>query len=118
MDYAAATPLDTLVYDAMSPYLSEKFYNPSATYGAAKKVRQAVEAARSSAAGILGVKSVEIIFTAGGTEANNIALAGILQAFPGSHAVTTALEHDSVRAPLEAISTLGWSHTEVFPETD
>ncbi|MES2971100.1 MAG: cysteine desulfurase family protein [Patescibacteria group bacterium] len=118
LDYAAATPLDDRVFEVMSPYLSDKFYNPSATYTAAKQVKKALESARASVAAILGVKSPEIIFTAGGTEANNIALVGVLRAYPGTHIVTSALEHDSVRAPALALASNGWSHSEILPQVD
>lgn len=110
--------MDPRVLKAMYPYFSKKFYNPSATYGAAKQVKEALTAARRSVAHALGVKSNEIIFTAGGTEANNLALRGVLQQFPNTHIVTTALEHDSVRAPLTAHAGQGWSVSEVLPEPD
>lgn len=111
LDYAAATPLDERVRNAMEPYWSERFYNPSATYLAAKAVRQEVEKARAAIAQIVGVRPAEIIFTAGGTEANNLALRGVAARFPEAHLVTTALEHDSVRVPLQQLPV-----TEVAPE--
>lgn len=114
-DYAAATPLDPSVLAAMQPYLEKQFYNPSGQYLAAKAVRQAVEAARATVAQVLGVRPSEIIFTAGGTEANNMAIQGVARRFPGAHLVTTALEHDSVRVPMGALSEQGWHVTEVAP---
>ena len=106
LDYAAATPMDSRVIAAMKPYFADNFYNPSATYLAAKSVHSDIQIAREKVASILGVKSAEIIFTAGGTEANNLAILGIAEAYPSSHIVTTALEHDSVLAPINHLSGL------------
>lgn len=118
LDHAAATPVSRAVANAMQPYLADKFYNPSATYLAAKDVRKSVDESRGTVAGILGVRPAEIIFTAGGTEANNLAIKGVAASFPGSHLVSTALEHDSVRFPLQFLATQGWSYSEVAPKPD
>jgi cysteine desulfurase len=99
LDYAAATPLDSEVAVAMQPYLSQQFYNPSATYLAGRAVRKDLEQARSSIAQNLGAKPVEIIFTAGATEANNLAIAGIMRQFPDGEVLVSAVEHESVLAP-------------------
>ncbi len=99
LDYAAATPLDPKVIAAMQPYLAERFYNPSASYLAAKDVRRDVEAARQRVAHWFGARPGEIIFTAGGTEANNLAVQGVMQAFPGKKIIISAIEHESVLAP-------------------
>lgn len=101
LDYAAATPMDEAALAAMQPYLSDNFYNPSAAYEAARHVRRDLESARAKVADVLGSKDQEIIFTAGGTEANNLAIHGILQAYPESHSVTSAIEHESVLEPLK-----------------
>lgn len=98
-DYAASTPLDEAVLEEMSPYFSEQFFNPSATYAPAKEVRQSLHDARARVARVLGAKPEEIIFTAGGTEANNLAIQGILGQFPAGTCLIGALEHDSVRMP-------------------
>ncbi len=115
-DYAAATPLDSDVLTAMQPFLTELFYNPSAQYLAAKKVHQAVEAARSQVAQVVGVRPSEVIFTAGGTEANNLVVQGVARRFPGTHLVTTSLEHDSILAPMQALTEHGWRVSEVAPK--
>lgn len=99
LDYAAATPLDEQVLAAMMPYFADKFYNPSANYLAAKAVRREVEAARGRVAHWLGAKPSEVIFTAGGTEANNLAIHGVMAANPGANIVASAAEHDSILAP-------------------
>lgn len=98
LDYAAATPVDGQVLEAMLPYFSEKFYNPSAVYLAANQVRKDLEAARGSVAAVIGARPVEVTFTAGGTEANNLAIHGVLRAFPESKVLVSAIEHESVLA--------------------
>jgi len=97
-DYAAATPLDEAVFTAMQPYFSQQFYNPSATYAPAQAVRGAVEAARTRVAHWFGARPAEVIFTAGGTEANNLAIRGVIAQFPDANMVTSAIEHESVLA--------------------
>ncbi len=99
LDYAAATPLDPKVLEVMQPYFSDKFYNPSATYLAGRGVRLDLEAARAKIAGLLGARPSEVIFTAGATEANNLAVQGILKKFSGCEVLTGAIEHESVLAP-------------------
>lgn len=99
LDYAAATPVDPAVIAAMQPYLSVNFYNPSATYLVAQSVKHDVDQARARIARSMGVRPREIIFTAGGTEANNLAIQGVMNSFPGSHLVVSAVEHKSVIEP-------------------
>lgn len=90
LDYAATTPLDERVLAAMQPYLSDKFYNPSAAYQPAREIRRDIEDARKSIAHILGAKPTEIIFTAGATESINLAFT------VGGHIVTSSIEHHAV----------------------
>lgn len=99
LDYAAATPMDPTVVTAMKPYFSDKFHNPSSIYLDGRAARQDLEAARSSVAKNLGAKPTEIIFTAGATEANNLAVQGIMRNFPDGEILTSAIEHESVLAP-------------------
>src|SRR3990167_1483300 len=99
LDYAAATPMHPKVQAAMQPYFTEEFYNPSAIYLSAKKVKRDVESARSKIAQIIGARHSEIIFTAGGTEANNLAIQGVMNQFPDANVVISAVEHESVIAP-------------------
>lgn len=72
-DNNATTPLAPEVYEAMEPFLKERFFNPSAGYGCARHVREAVEEARAAVAALLGAFPSEIVFTSGGTEASNMA---------------------------------------------
>ncbi len=99
LDYAAATPLDKTVQTRMLPYYEEHFYNPSATYLAARAVHRDVEESRASVAKLLGIRPREVLFTAGGTEANNIAVQGVMQAFPGKRVIVAATEHKSIIEP-------------------
>lgn len=88
--------MDPAVLEAMQPYFGQQFFNPSATYTAARQVRKDVDAARSRIAHWLGARPSEIIFTAGGTEANNLAIRGTMQQFSGGNVVVSAIEHESV----------------------
>jgi cysteine desulfurase len=99
LDYAAATPMDPRVLAAMQPYFMANFYNPSATYLAARHVADDLKSARATVASVLGARPSEIIFTAGGTEANNLAIHGVMAQYPGANMVVSAIEHDSVLAP-------------------
>jgi cysteine desulfurase len=98
LDYAAATPADERVIAAMQPFWAEQFYNPSSSYLAAKKVKQAVEDARARVAHWLGAKPAEVIFTAGATESINLAIDGVLRAHPDGEMLALATEHDAVLA--------------------
>lgn len=99
LDYAAATPLDGKVGEAMRPFLAERFYNPSANYAAAKEVKQTLEQARATIARWFGARASDIVFTAGGTEANNLAITGVMRQFPGANLVVSGIEHEAVLAP-------------------
>jgi cysteine desulfurase len=101
LDYAAATPVDPTVLAAMRPYFSETFYNPSADYQAARNVKKDLNIARNKIAYWLGSKENEIIFTAGGTEANNLAIRGVMQKYPKAKMLISPIEHDSIRLPAQ-----------------
>jgi len=101
LDYAAATPISKAAQLAMQPYLTDQFYNPSATYLAGREVKRALETARSAVAHWLGAKTSDIIFTAGGTEANNMAIHGVMAANPSGNIVICSIEHDSVLLPAQ-----------------
>jgi cysteine desulfurase len=99
LDYAAASPVSAEVFEAMQPYFSEKFYNPSAQYLAAREISTAIAEARSRIGHWLGARPSEIIFTSGGTESNNLAINGVLQQFPDANIIVSAIEHESVLEP-------------------
>lgn len=98
-DFSAATPVHPLVLEAMTPYFSDQFYNPSALYTPAREAKHALEQARTGVAQALGVKPVEIIFTAGGSESIALAIQGVMNApeHKKSSVVISAIEHDAVR---------------------
>lgn len=99
LDHAAATPVDNEVRRSMDTYFGHDFYNPSATYTAARRVHAELESARAGIAHWLGSRPAEVVFTAGGTEANNLAIHGIMQRFPDGNVVVSAVEHESVLQP-------------------
>ena len=102
LDYNATTPVDRAVLAAMEPYFAESFGNASSIHSAGQRARGAVDDARESVAALLGAKSSEIVFTSGGTEADNLAIFGIagsIATMPGGsrrHVITTAIEHHAV----------------------
>lgn len=104
LDYAAASPMRPEVLAAMRPYFSDKFYNPSATYLAGRAARLDLNEQRAKVARLLGARPAEIIFTAGATEANNLAIQGIMRRFPESDVLVSSVEHDSVLAPAALFS--------------
>ena len=97
-DYAATTPQHPEVTKAMAPYLEEKFGNPSSIHSFGQETKSAITAARDKIAAALKAKSEEIIFTSGGTEADNFALIGVMEAMAkkGNHIITSAIEHHAV----------------------
>lgn len=100
LDHAATTPLDAGVLEAMQPYLGAEYGNPSSAHARGRAARAAVEAAREQVADALGVAPLDVIFTSGGTEADNTAVKGISwsgrESGRGAHVVTTAIEHHAV----------------------
>jgi cysteine desulfurase len=120
-DYNATTPLDPAVLDAMLPYLSEHYGNPSSVHSFGQRVRGAVETARGHVAALIGARPPEIIFTSGGTEADNSAIFGLFgdwlngvagDGAPG-HIITTAIEHPAVLEACAALERRGLAVTYV-----
>jgi cysteine desulfurase len=103
MDYAATTPVDARVFDAMKPFLGERFGNPSSIHSFGQDALEAVETARRQVAALLNADPSEVVFTGGGTEADNAALVGAGNALKskGNHIVTTSIEHHAVLACCE-----------------
>jgi cysteine desulfurase len=99
LDHAAATPVDRQVMKAIQPFYAEKYFNPAATYQSAVDVKHDIESARRLIGQTIGVKPGEIIFTSGGTEANNLAVNGIMNQYPDKKILTSAIEHESVLSP-------------------
>jgi cysteine desulfurase len=99
LDYAAATPLDPRVFETMQPFFQEKFHNPSAIYLAGRERRNELSGIREKVAETLGCRPAEITFTPGATEANNLAIQGMLRQFPGGEVLVSSVEHESVLQP-------------------
>ena len=108
LDYNATTPVDPAVVEAMLPYLSMQFGNPSSTHLYGHQAREAVDRARSQVAGLLGCKQDEIVFTGGGSESDNLAIRGIALARKeqGNHIVTQVTEHPAVLNTCRALERL------------
>lgn len=98
LDNAATTKLAPEAFEAMQPYFLENYSNPSSVYTFAQKSRSAAEKAREQVAGVIGAKTSEIYFTAGGSEADNWAIKGVAESFKvkGNHIITSKIEHHAV----------------------
>ena len=108
LDHAATTPLDPRVRHAMEPYLDGVFGNPSSLHWAGRQAHDAVEAGRGEVAALLGARPAEIVFTASGTESDNLAVLGALGAMQGPrHVITSAFEHPAVLEPCRFLERQG-----------
>ena len=101
LDHAATTPVHPKVLEAMLPYFSNKFGNPSNLHDIGREAKNAVEEARTKTAELIGAKSGEIYFTSSGAESNNFALKGLAQANSqkGKHIILSQIEHFSLLHP-------------------
>ena len=109
LDHNATTPLLPQVVDAMLPYLREHFGNPSSGHVYGRRAHDAVEHARSQVAALLGATAQEIVFTSGGTEANNLAIRGVAEmSRHKKHIVTSSIEHPATAEPCRLLRRLGW----------
>lgn len=126
LDHAATTPTDPRVMEAMLPYFSEIYGNPSSFHSVGMEAKNAVSAARKSIATLLGVREDEIIFTAGGTESDNLAVLGIprahkeaIKAKAGAdakpHVITSSIEHHAVLEPLMSVEKKGEIELTILP---
>lgn len=115
LDHSATTPVRPEVLEAMLPYFSLGFGNPSSIYTIGQEARKAVDDAREQAAGVLGARMSEIVFTSGGTESDNAALKGAAFALrhTGSHIITTAIEHHAVLHTCHQLEQFGFDVTYV-----
>ena len=98
LDYAATTPMHPEVLEAMKPYFTAAFGNPSSIYSYGQEAKAAIDEARTSIAGLIGAQDEEVVFTGSGTEADNFAIKGVAYAnrSRGDHIITSAIEHHAV----------------------
>jgi cysteine desulfurase len=116
MDYAAGSPVDDRVLDAMAPYFTDHFGNPASVHSSGREPRKAIDDAREKVAKLLGAgRKEEIIFTSGGTEGNNLAIKGAAWRArkKGKHIVTSAMEHISVINIMKSLQKDGFEVTQV-----
>jgi cysteine desulfurase len=107
LDYNATTPIDPRVAEAMGPCLSGLYGNPSSAHRAGRESRQALDRAREQVAACLGCQPREVVFTSGGTEANNLAIRGLAESLEGGHVVTSTVEHPAVLEVVRALERAG-----------
>jgi cysteine desulfurase len=118
-DNAATTALDPAVLEAMMPYLTEKYGNPSSIYSYGRESRLAIENARKSVAKILGAHPAEIFFTSGGTEASNTAICAAVRDLDCHHIITSAIEHHATLHTVEYLHKTGeaaLSYVKLLPD--
>ena len=120
LDHSATTPLDPEVLAAMMPYLTEEYGNASSVYGLGQRARQAIDQARDETAAFFGVQAREVIFTSGGTEADNLALRGVAHRLGdrGRHLVTSGIEHDAVLRCADFLEEEGFEVTRLLVDRD
>lgn len=125
LDYASTTPVHTLVYEAMQPYFSLKWANPSAIYKEGVEARKVIETAREELARTLRVRASDITFTSGGTESNNLALVGYVEAlhdqgraYGDMEIISTRVEHPSILETLLYLEKRGVCVTYVSIDTE
>lgn len=113
LDNSATTAVDPAVVEAMLPYLTEDYGNASSIHFFGQRARAAVDRARHLVADLLNARPNEVIFTSGGTESNNLAVRGLVEANKrhGSHIITSAIEHSAVRSVCEDLEKSGFAVT-------
>ena len=113
LDYAATTPTNPEVVKTMLPYFSDAFGNPSSIYSYGQEAKGAMEEARDNVAALIGAQSEEVIFTSGGTEADNFALKGVAfgSVSKGNHIITSSIEHHAVLETCKFLERRGFSIT-------
>jgi cysteine desulfurase len=114
LDHNATTPLDPRVADAVSATLRDDFGNPSSVHHFGQRAKQLVDKARSTVASLIEAEPLEIVFTSGGTEADNLAIRGAADAMKSTgrtHLITSAIEHEAVLNTIKALDRQGWQTT-------
>lgn len=112
-DHNATTPLDPRVLDAMLPYLREQFGNASSRHEYGRAARRAIDEARQRVAYAVGAHPTEVVFTSGGSEANNLFLKGVAACVAPCTVAISAIEHPCVREPAKQLQRIGWKLREI-----
>ncbi len=107
LDHNATSPMRASVFEAMRPFLTGAHGNPSGVHEEGRRARTAVDRARGQVAALIGASPDEIVFTSGGTEANNLAVFGVMDASPAGEIITSSLEHKSVLDAAERLRAAG-----------
>lgn len=108
-DHNATTPLDVRVLDAMLPFLREQYGNASSRHDLGITARRAIDQAREQVAALVNVRPPQVVFTSGGTEANNLFIKGAAEILKPSQIAVSAIEHPCVARPAEALARRGWA---------
>ena len=113
LDYNATTPVAASVFEAMKPFFTEHFGNPSSSHALGAACHQAVEDAREQVASLLNASPEEIFFTGGGTESNNLAIKGVCQTESGfeGHIISSSIEHPATKEPIRYLEQMGCEAT-------
>jgi cysteine desulfurase len=111
LDHNASTPVHPEVVEAMLPYFSERFGNPSSVHGFGREAREGLETAREQVAHFLRVGKDEVVFTSGGTESDNMAVKGVAMARRQGHIITSKIEHHAVLRAVETLESQGFAAT-------
>ncbi|CAG0963381.1 cysteine desulfurase [Rhodocyclaceae bacterium] len=118
LDHNATTPLDARVLEAMLPFLTDRYGNASSRHEYGRAARAAIDAARSQVAAAVGAHPTEVVFTSGGSEANNLFIKGAAACLKPSVVAVSAIEHPCVREPAAELKRLGWQLHEIAVDAE
>ena len=120
MDHAGTTPLDPGILEAMMPYFSQQFGNPSSIHTFGQEARRALDEAREKVARVLGCRMSEVVFTSGGTESDSTAVKGVAAALrgTGNHIITSCIEHHAILHTCQYLESLGYEVTYLPVDSD
>ena len=119
LDHAATTPMRPAVWEAMAPFASDTFGNPSGVHGVSRTAKNALEESREKIAALIGAKPLEVVFTSGGTESDNLAIKGtVLSDSPRRGLITSAIEHEAILETAHFLERLGFPVTLVGVDSE
>jgi len=118
LDFNATTPVDPRVLEAMLPWLKDGFGNPSSDHAYGRAARRAIDEARQRVAHAVGAHPTEVVFTSGGSEANNLFIKGAATLLPKGTVAISAIEHPCVREPAKQLVRAGWHLREIAVDAE